>query len=225
MGKIKIGGMVIGAVQTNCYFVYREGSPDCIVFDAPDTGKEIVRRIEGAGFHVRALFLTHGHFDHIMGAQDVRLSAGSLANSRGEEAVKIYAPKSEEEMLSDSGYNMTASFGTPMTLRPNVWVEDGQEIEIAGIKIKVLFTPGHTPGSASYYIEEAGFVISGDTLFEESVGRTDFRGGDAAVMDRSIREKLFTLPDDTEVYPGHGASTTIGHEKKYNPFFSDDIWT
>ena len=92
MGKIKIGGMVIGAVQTNCYFVYREGSPDCIVFDAPDTGKEIVRRIDGAGFHVRALFLTHGHFDHIMGAQDVRLSAGSLANSRGEEAVKIYAP-------------------------------------------------------------------------------------------------------------------------------------
>ena len=223
MGKIKIGGMVIGAVQTNCYFVYREGSPDCILFDAPDTGKEIVRRIEGAGFHVRALFLTHGHFDHIMGAQDVRLSAGSLANSRGEEAVKIYAPKSEEEMLSDSSYNMTAQFGTPMTLRPNVWVEDGQEIEIAGIKIKVLFTPGHTPGSASYYIEEAGMVISGDTLFEESVGRTDFRGGDASVMNKSIREKLFTLPDETEVYPGHGASTTIGHEKKYNPFFTDEF--
>ncbi len=223
MGKIKIGGMVIGAVQTNCYFVYREGSPDCIVFDAPDTGKEIVRRIEGAGFHVRALFLTHGHFDHIMGAQDVRLSAGSLANSRGEEAVKIYAPKSEEEMLSDSSYNMTAQFGTPMTLRPNVWVEDGQEIEIAGIKIKVLFTPGHTPGSASYYIEEAGMVISGDTLFEESVGRTDFRGGDASVMNKSIKEKLFTLPDETEVYPGHGASTTIGHEKKYNPFFTDEF--
>ena len=81
MSDIKIGGMVIGAVQTNCYFVYREGAPDCILFDAPDTGKEIVRRIEGAGFHVRALFLTHGHFDHIMGAQDVRLSAGSLANS------------------------------------------------------------------------------------------------------------------------------------------------
>ena len=223
MGKIKIGGMVIGAVQTNCYFVYREGSPDCIVFDAPDTGKEIVRRIEGAGFHVRALFLTHGHFDHIMGAQDVRLSAGSLANSRGEEAVKIYAPKSEEEMLSDSSYNMTAHFGTPMTLRPNVWVEDGQEIEITGIKIKVLFTPGQTPGSASYYIEEAGIVISGDTLFEESVGRTDFRGGDASVMNKSIKEKLFTLPDETEVYPGHGASTTIGHEKKYNPFFTDEF--
>ena len=223
MGKIKIGGMVIGAVQTNCYFIYREGSPDCIVFDAPDTGKEIVRRIEGAGFHVRALILTHGHFDHIMGAQDVRLSAGSLAESRGEEAVKIYAPKAEEEMLSDSGFNMTAQFGHAMTVKPNVWLEDGQEIEIAGIKIRVILTPGHTPGSASYYIEEAGLLISGDTLFEESVGRTDFRGGSASTLQKSISEKLFVLPDETEVYPGHGSSTTIGHEKKYNPFFTDEF--
>ena len=200
MGDIKIGGMVIGAVQTNCYFVYREGSPDCVVFDAPDTGKEIVRRIEGAGFHVRALILTHGHFDHIMGAQDLRIAAGSLASSREEGPVKIYAPAAEKEMLEDSGYNMTASFGTPMTLRPNEWLEDGQELEIAGIRIKVILTPGHTPGSASYYIEEAGLVISGDTLFEESVGRTDFRGGSASVMNKSIKEKLFTLPDETVVY-------------------------
>lgn len=223
MGKIKIGGMVIGAVQTNCYFVYREGSPDCILFDAPDTGKEIVRRIEGAGFHVRALMITHGHFDHIMGAQDLRLSAGSLAEERGEDAVRIYAPKAEEEMLSDSSYNMTAFYGTPMTLKPNAWLEDGQEIELCGIRIKVISTPGHTPGSVSFYIEEAGILISGDTLFEESVGRTDFKGGSASTLSRSIKEKLFTLPEDTVVYPGHGASTTIGHEKKYNPFFTDEF--
>ena len=223
MGKIKIGGMVIGAVQTNCYFVYREGEKDCIVFDAPDTGKEIVRRIEGAGLHVRALILTHGHFDHIMGAQDLRTSASGLAESRGEESVKIYAPSTEKEMLSDSSYNMTAMMGTPMTVRPNEWLEDGQELEIAGIKIKVIFTPGHTPGSASFYIEEAGFLISGDTLFQESVGRTDFKGGSASTLSKSIEEKLFPLPDDTQVFPGHGASTTIGHEKKYNPFFTDEF--
>ena len=126
-------------------------------------------------------------------------------------------------MLSDSSFNMTAMMGTPMTVRPNEWLEDGQELEIAGIKIKVIFTPGHTPGSASFYIEEGGFLISGDTLFQESVGRTDFKGGSAQTLSKSIEEKLFTLPDDTQVFPGHGASTTIGHEKKYNPFFTDEF--
>ena len=102
-----------------------------------------------------------------------------------------------------------------------MYVKDGEELEIAGIKCKVLATPGHTAGGTCYYFEEAGFVVCGDTLFAESVGRTDFPTGSMSTLVRSIKEKLFTLPEETTAYPGHGDSTTIGHEKKYNPFCAE----
>jgi glyoxylase-like metal-dependent hydrolase (beta-lactamase superfamily II) len=97
-------------------------------------------------------------------------------------------------------------------------VKDGQEIELAGMRIKVIATPGHTVGGCCYYFEEAGFLLAGDTLFAESVGRTDFPTGSMSTLVRSIQDKLFVLPEETKVYPGHGESTTIGHEKMYNPF-------
>ena len=100
----------------------------------------------------------------------------------------------------------------------DVYLQDGEELNLDGIRIKVLATPGHTAGGVSYYFPEGGFLICGDTLFQESVGRTDFPTGSMSTLVRSVKEKLFTLPEETVVYPGHGDSTTIGHEKKYNPF-------
>ena len=221
MGEIKIGRMTIGIYATNSYFLYREGSPDCIVIDAPDEGRETVLRLEAKGFHVRGLLLTHGHFDHIWGAAQLRAAANELAQSRGESLIRVYALDAEEELLSDSHKNVSEQMGRPVTFRPNEYLKDGQELSLAGINFRVIATPGHTIGSACFYVEEAGFLLSGDTLFEESVGRTDFPTGSMGSQVRSIREKLFALPDETKVFPGHGGVTSIGHEKKYNPFAAD----
>ena len=215
MSEIKIGRMVIGVAGTNCYFLYREGSQECVVIDAPDKGKQIAETLRRNGFEPVALLLTHGHFDHIWGASELR-SAASL---------KIYALDREQALLEDSTLNVSAQSGRPATVKVNRYLSDGEEIELAGIRFKVIATPGHTAGSCCFYVEEAGMLVSGDTLFQESVGRTDLPTGSGAEIGRSIRERLLCLPEDTKVYPGHGDETTIGHEKKYNPFVTDgDIW-
>lgn len=208
MAEIKIGRMAMGMYQTNCYFLYREGSPECIFVDPADQGANINKALEKNGFQVKAILLTHGHFDHILGAEELRQTSG----------VAIYALDAEKEVLTDTKKNISGGIGRPCTLDADVYVKDGEELTLAGMTCKVIATPGHTAGGCCYYFEEAGFLISGDTLFQESVGRTDFPTGSMGTLVRSIKDKLLPLPEDTKVYPGHGDSTTIGHEMKYNPF-------
>ncbi|MDD2969462.1 MAG: MBL fold metallo-hydrolase, partial [Lachnospiraceae bacterium] len=152
---------------------------------------------------------THGHFDHIFGCNSLRKLSG----------VPIYAYRGEQKLLEDPSLNVSDQVGRPYTVNADHYLEDGEMIEIADMKIELIATPGHTAGSCCFYIREAGLLISGDTLFEESVGRSDLPTGSGAELGRSVTEKLFILPDETKVYPGHGDSTTIGHEKQYNPFF------
>ncbi len=153
--------------------------------------------------------MTHGHFDHIWGTGALREFSGA----------KIYALEAAEKLCENDGLNVSRQAGRPYTVVPDVYVKDGEEICTAGITCKVLATPGHTADSCCYYFEEAGFLVCGDTIFQESVGRTDLPTGSGGMLERSVREKIFTLPDDTQLYPGHGDSTTVEHEKKYNPFF------
>lgn len=218
MADVKIGRMVLGMYQTNCYFVYRTGHSEAIVIDPADNGDKIADALERNGFQVAAVFLTHGHFDHIWGCE--ALLAAVNEKEQGE-PVKLYAGEAEKELLQSPRMNVSQSMHRPCTLEADVYVKDGEELEIAGIKCKVLATPGHTAGGTCYYFEEAGFVVCGDTLFAESVGRTDFPTGSMSTLVRSIKEKLFILPEETTAYPGHGDSTTIGHEKKYNPFCAE----
>ena len=209
MGDIKVGRITLGMYMTNCYFVYKEGSSDVVVFDPADSGDYLVDKLSENGFNVGAIMLTHGHADHIMGVKAVKEKTGA----------PVYAYKAEEILLNSPNLNLSLQiFGRGVTLTPDVFLEDGEEIELCGIKIKTLFTPGHTEGSCCFYIEEAGFLIAGDTLFEESVGRTDYPTGSFKKLVESIKEKLLVLPDDTKVYPGHGNTTTIGNEREYNPF-------
>ncbi len=208
MSEIKIGRMVLGVCSTNTYFVYREGCPEAVVIDPADHGDKVTQTLEKNGFQVKAILLTHGHFDHIWGVEEMKQATGAL----------VYANEAEKEVLMDAGKNVSAQMHRSCTLEADVYLQDGQEVELAGITFRMIATPGHTAGGCCYYVEEVGFLIAGDTLFQESVGRTDFPTGSMSTLVRSIREKLFVLPGETKVYPGHGDSTTIDYEQKYNPF-------
>lgn len=208
MAGLKIGRLVLGMCQTNCYFIYREGASEVLVFDPADQGAQIEQKLKQNGFEVAGILLTHGHFDHILGCSELKKLTGA----------KVYAYEGEKAVCESAELNISGQMGRNCTVTPDVLAADGEELTIAGITLKLIATPGHTEGSCCYYIPEAEFLISGDTLFEQSVGRTDFPTGSMSTLVRSIKEKLFSLPDGVKVYPGHGESTTIGSEKKYNPF-------
>lgn len=218
MNEIKIGRMVLGSCQTNCYFLYREGQKAAIVVDPADQGDRIYDALERNGFHVAAILLTHGHFDHIWGCEKLRQAANAGAEKRGDAAVSVYACEDEKQLLGSEKMNVSQMAGRACTLEADVYVKDGQEISAADMTCKVIATPGHTAGGCCYYFEEPGFLLCGDTIFLESVGRTDFPTGSMGTLIRSIKEKIFTLPEETKLYPGHGDDTTVAHEKKYNPF-------
>jgi glyoxylase-like metal-dependent hydrolase (beta-lactamase superfamily II) len=205
---IKVNCFVVGAVQTNFYFLYREGSPDTIVFDPADLGDRLYEELDKRGLKVKAIFLTHAHFDHIMGLEALKEKTGA----------PVYACIHEKNVCESEMLNASMDFGHPLTVSPDHYLEDNEEITVADITLKVLHTPGHTEGSCGYYIEDGHILISGDTLFQGSVGRSDFPTGDSQTLLDSIRTRLYTLPDDTTVFSGHGAETTIGYEKKHNWF-------
>lgn len=209
MSDIKIGKYILSVCSTNCYYIYREGDDKAIFIDPGDRGEYIYKDLKEKGLEVKAILLTHGHFDHIWGCDELKKLSGA----------PVYASEQEKELLNSAELNVSDMAGRPCTTDADVYFKDGELLDINGFKIKAIFTPGHTGGSCCFYFEEERILFSGDTLFEESVGRTDFPTGSSSVLGRSLRDKLSILPDETIVYPGHGDATDIGHEKKYNPFW------
>ena len=210
MGNLLIEKMVLGQVSTNCYLAVNKKTKEAILIDHADEARRIDRKIKELGLKPAAILLTHGHFDHIKAAEEI----GDLHE------ILIYANEKEEKIMEDSLLNLSANFGEPFTAVPDMLHADGQELLIAGMKIQVLHTPGHTQGSVCYYFPDEKAVFSGDTLFNGSIGRTDFPTGSMSELVRSAKEKLLVLPEEVKVYPGHGEETTIRYEKKYNPFLS-----
>lgn len=208
MSKLKIGRIMLGVCQTNCYFIYEDGGEEVWFFDPADKGDYIFEALKKKGFRIAGIFLTHGHFDHIWGVEELKRRSGA----------KVYALDKEKELCMDSSMNVSKAAGRACTVTPDIYVKDGEVITLAGISTKVIATPGHTGGSCCYFFEEDKILISGDTLFQESVGRTDFPSGSMSKLVRSVKEKLFTIPGEVKVYPGHGEPTTIAYEMKHNPF-------
>ena len=198
--------LVVGDIETNCYLFGADDTTDCAVVDPGDDADMIIYMAQSSNKNISAILLTHGHFDHI----------GAVSTLREKFGVKVYALKDEEVVLTDPGVNLSMYHGAAYKEHADVYLKDGDSIDVAGCNVKILATPGHTIGSACYYIEKENVLFSGDTLFQQSVGRTDFSTSSSTMLVRSIHEKLFTLPSETLVYTGHGPETDIGYEKKYN---------
>ena len=198
---------VYGYMDVNCYILVNHDTNECVVFDPGAEAETLTEIFSTPTFVLKAIFLTHGHHDHIGAVNELKEHFG----------VPVYASKMEaEKVLGDPSVNLSSMFGNPISMHADEMLEDGQELDILGTKIKCILTPGHTAGGMCYYIEEMQSLIAGDTLFCESVGRTDFPTGSSSELIRSIRDKLYALPDDTKVFPGHMDTTTIGWEKKHN---------
>jgi hydroxyacylglutathione hydrolase len=184
--------LVVGPYQTNCYILGCNETGEGLVIDPGDEVSRIVEEFSRNELKILYIFLTHGHFDHTGGAQELsRLTAAP---------VWIHA-------LDAPALNF----------RPDGYLSHGQEIRLGTYNISVIHTPGHSPGGASFH--GPGVIFTGDALFAGSVGRTDFPGGSHELLIREVREKIFSLGDDIRVYPGHGSATTIGRERLSNPFF------
>lgn len=209
MGNLKIKTMVLGVVHTNTYIIRNEAVKKAIVIDPADDADKILDYIRTNDLVCEGILLTHGHFDHIMAAE-------KLAEQLG---VKIYAHEAEEKLLSVPELNASAKTGTRISLTPDILLQDGQEIVMADFLIRVIHTPGHTAGGACYHFTGEAVLITGDTLFREEIGRYDLPTANGQELFASIKHKLFVLPLETEVYPGHGVPTMISHEKAHNPYF------
>lgn len=203
--------MVLGMVQTNTWFVINEKTKELILIDPADDAGRIIRKIEADGLKLQGILLTHGHFDHIGAVDDLR------AYFKG---VQYYAGEKEEEVLENGSYNLSASWATALSIRADRLLRDKETLTLAGFKIKVIETPGHTKGGVCYYLSEEGVLFSGDTLFRTSVGRTDFPTGSMSQIVRSVQYLTEKLPGDTVVYPGHQEITTIAYEQRFNPYLS-----
>lgn len=205
---MKIETFVTGIIGTNTYLGINKNTGEAVLVDPAACPKKLLSYIHEEKIQVKAIFLTHGHFDHIMGIDEFR----------DHYEVPVYVGEDEKELICDAHWNQSDIYTNGYVFRDAIYVKDQEVLNIAGFSFQVFHTPGHTPGGVCYYEAAEKILFSGDTLFCNSVGRTDFEGGSMSDLIRGIKEKLMPLPDDTKVLPGHMNATTIGHERKYNPF-------
>ena len=213
VSELIVRGIVVGVFQENCWVVGNRRTGEAICIDPGDQADEILAMAKDMGVTIKVIANSHAHVDHILGVRAVQNATGA----------KFYMHRAEAPIAAvaaETALRFTGQAAEPPP-DPDFSPEDGDEIEVAGLKLRVIHTPGHTPGSLSYYTD--GLLFSGDTLFSGSIGRTDLPGGDYDREMASIIDRLLVLPDDTIVLPGHMMETRIGVEKEMNPFVRQEM--
>jgi len=201
----------VGAVQENCFLVWADGGDRGVIVDPGEEAPRLLGAIEDASLTLEAILLTHTHFDHV----------GAVAPLARATNAPVYCPRLEVPVLQDiNAFVPWPEFGPFESWDPEHTVEGGETLELAGLTFDVVFTPGHSPGHVTYAVRDEHALLSGDVLFEGSVGRIDLPGGDGPTLMRSIATLLDSFGDETTVYPGHMGITTLGRERATNPFLT-----
>lgn len=208
MKNLELHKCILGPVMTNCYFLKNKETGELLIVDPADQPRAIFDKVKELQAKPVGILLTHGHYDHILAVEEVKKEYG----------IPVYASARERETLENLMVNLSGMQGKACSVKTDVALADLEVFEAAGFSVQVLDTPGHTMGSCCYYLKDEGVLFSGDMLFYGSVGRTDLPGGSTAEIVKSLHRLLEALPEETEVFPGHDISTTIGYEKRYNPF-------
>jgi len=199
----------VGPLQENCYLLADPDQGVAVLIDPGDEGPRLIKAVTGHGFTLAAIWLTHAHFDHV----------GAIADIKEVWDVPVYLHPADQPLLAQAAQ---AAARWEITIRQppaeTLPLSAGQVLTVGGLRVYCRHTPGHAPGHMAFHLSREELVIAGDVLFRGSIGRTDLPGGDHELLLTSIRQELLTLPDTTRVYPGHGPATTIGAEKRSNPF-------
>jgi hydroxyacylglutathione hydrolase len=204
--------LVVGDLQTNCYILGDEKSKEGIVIDPGGDPEDIEEVIQKEGLKIKYIILTHGHADHIAALAELKKKTNAL----------ILIHPSDADMLIDSTYNLSIFTGQDLICpEADKFLDDGDKVEVGGFELEVLHTPGHSPGGISLFVDK--IIFTGDALFCEGIGRSDLPGASHTQLLESIKNKILLKPDDTVVYPGHGPETTIGDEKRNNPWIRGNL--
>lgn len=208
---MRVETLTVGLFQENCYLAGDDRTGQGVIIDPGDEASRIIEAAEMTGWKFKMIINTHAHIDHVMAVFDIKKRLN----------VPFYLHQADEVLLANLP-KQAAMFGLSVEDIPTVdaYLADGGKINAGGVEFSVIHTPGHTFGGVSLYVESEKVIFAGDTLFNGSIGRTDLYGGDFETLIHSIRSRLFVLPDEVVVYPGHGPVTAIGYEKRYNPFFN-----
>lgn len=212
VNELIVRGVVVGLFGTNCYIVGSKQRGEAVVLDPGDQPEEILALARDLGVRITRVIATHAHLDHVLAAQAMKDATGAPFFLHADDSeILANVPESAQRWLN-------REVGSPPA--PDFWLHGGENLEVAGVTLQALHTPGHTPGSISLYTAEAGLLFSGDTLFRGTIGRTDLQGGDYDTIIQTLNTTLASLPEETTVLPGHAQQTTIGAEKATNPFFT-----